>query len=92
MALIPAGMMVEDEVASDIRSPRNLPAFSTGEVLALPQSFGYEQDVLCMCVCVCVHVYVHACGARMCVMFWDTMYINESVSRAFQRLLVSYCL
>ena len=38
--LTPSGVTVEDEVVSDVRSPRNLPAFSTGEVLALPQSFG----------------------------------------------------
>jgi len=38
--LIPPGVTVEDEVVSDVRSPRNLPAFLTGEVLALPQSFG----------------------------------------------------
>jgi len=51
MVLISVGMTVEDEVASDIRSPRNLPAFSTGEVLALPQSFGYDQEYACVCVC-----------------------------------------
>lgn len=51
MVLISVGMTVEDEVASDIRSPRNLPAFSTGEVLALPQSFGYDQEyALCVCM------------------------------------------
>ena len=33
------GTAVQDEMEADIRTPRDLPAFASGELLALPHNF-----------------------------------------------------
>ena len=40
MAIFTTGTSLEEKLAEDIRSPRDLPACSTGETLRLPMSFG----------------------------------------------------